>query len=208
MHWRRRLQFAAVIVLVAAYAGLCHYSNFANSSGLGAALALTPVLIIGLSLLWRTRRLLFAVVALAVASLLYLCWPAFERHFSTLYVLQEAGFYTLTAFAFGQSLGAGRVALCTRLADKVHGPLSDQEVVYTRQVTAAWCVFFTLVTLLTLGLYAFAPLRAWSLFANFCVLPLVGLMFVAEYAVRRRRLPQTRRSGILTSVRTYFASAR
>ena len=29
----------------------------------------------------------------------------------------------------------------------------------------------------TLYLYAFATLRLWSLFANFCVLPLIGLMF-------------------------------
>jgi uncharacterized membrane protein len=58
-----------------------------------------------------------------------------------------------------------------------------------------------------LYLYAFATLRLWSLFANFCVLPLIGLMFAVEYAIRRRVLPQVPRRGILAAVRVYFASS-
>jgi uncharacterized membrane protein len=64
-----------------------------------------------------------------------------------------------------------------------------------------------LITAATLILFLFAPLRLWSLFANFCVLPLIGLMFVAEYAVRRRALPQVPRRGILAAVRVYFANS-
>jgi uncharacterized membrane protein len=59
-----------------------------------------------------------------------------------------------------------------------------------------------------LSLFVLAPLRIWSLFANFCVVPLVGLMFLAEYAVRRRVLPQVSRRGILAAIRVYFASSR
>jgi uncharacterized membrane protein len=99
------------------------------------------------------------------------------------------------------------VALCTQLADKVHGPLTPQELRYTRRVTAAWALLFLLITAATLILFVFAPLRLWSLFANFCVLPLIGLMFVAEYAVRRRVLPQVPRRGILAAVRVYFANS-
>jgi uncharacterized membrane protein len=123
------------------------------------------------------------------------------------YLLQEGGFYGLMAASFGLSLLGGRVPLCTQLADKVHGPLTHPEVLYTRRVTAAWALFFLLITAASLGLYVFAPLRIWSLFANFCVLPLIGLMFVAEYAVRRRALPQLPRHGILAAVRVYFASS-
>jgi uncharacterized membrane protein len=105
------------------------------------------------------------------------------------------------------SLLGNRVALCTQLADKVHGPLTPQELRYTRRVTAAWALFFLLITGATFGLFLFTPLRIWSLFANFCVLPLIGLMFVAEYAVRRRVLPQVPRRGILAAVRVYFANS-
>ena len=207
MHWLRRLQFAAVILFIVAYAGLSHYSNsVAKTHDLGVGLAIAPVLTIGLLLIWRWTHLWVAgLLAAAAAVTLSRFWPVLEQNFSDLYLLQESGFYSLMAASFGQSLLGRRVALCTQLADKVHGPLSAQEVTYTRRVTAAWVVFFVSIALVTLGLFEFAPLRIWSFFANFCVIPLMGLMFVAEYAVRRHILPQQRR-GILEAVRVYFAS--
>jgi uncharacterized membrane protein len=209
MRWRRRLQLAAVIAFVFAYAGLSHYSNSAASSrDVGVGLALAPPLMIGLLLIWRCTRLWVALLAAAAAALLlYSYWPALERNFPMVYLLQEGGFYSLMALSFGQSLLGQRQALCTQLADKVHGPLSMQEVRYTRRVTAAWAIFFVLITAATVILYAFASLTAWSLFANFCVLPLIGLMFAGEYAIRRRALPQLPRPGILAAVRVYFADS-
>jgi uncharacterized membrane protein len=209
MRWRRRLQLAAIIAFVVAYAGLSHYSNsVAKTHDLGVALALGPLLAVGLVLIWRWTHLAVALLgAAAVGVVLRHYWPMLEKNFSVVYLLQEAGFYGLMAASFGQSLLGGRVALCTQLADKVHGPLTPQEVLYTRRVTAAWTLFFILITAATLSLFVFAPLRIWSLFANFCVLPLIGLMFVAEYAVRQRVLPQVPRPGILAAVRVYFASS-
>jgi uncharacterized membrane protein len=208
MYWRRRLQLAAIIVFVVAYAGLSHYSNtVAATRDWGVALALGPVLVIGIALVWRWTHLPVALLAAAAAAvLLHHYWPAMEKNFPVVYLLQEGGFYSLMAASFGLSLRRHRVALCTQLADKVHGPLTPQELLYTRRVTAAWGLFFLVMTAVTLILFVSAPLRIWSLFANFCVVPLMGLMFVAEYAVRRRVLPQVPRRGILAAVRVYFAS--
>ncbi|MEP6884394.1 MAG: hypothetical protein ABJC66_06570 [Gammaproteobacteria bacterium] len=208
MSWRRRLQLAAVIAFVVAYAGLSHYSNsFAKTHDLGVGLALGPVLAVGLALVWRWTHPLVALLAGAAAALLLRHnWPLLERNFSVVYLLQEAGFYSLMAASFGLSLRRHEVALCTQLADRLHGPLTGQELRYTRQVTAAWMIFFIAITLATLALFASAPLRIWSLFANFFVVPLIGLMFAAEYAIRRRVLPQVQRRGILAAVRVYFAS--
>ncbi len=111
------------------------------------------------------------------------------------------------AAGFGRSLLADRVALCTQFADRLHGPLSAREVLYTRRVTAAWALFFGLISAATLSLFRWAPPSYWSFFANFCTLPLVGMMFVVEYAVRRRVLPQLRRNGIIATVRVYLASS-
>ena len=209
MGWRRRLQLAAVILFVVAYAALSHYSNsVAKTHDLGVGLAVGPVLTVGLLLLWRWTHPGVALLAvMAVAALLRQYWPVLERSFAWVYLIQEGGFYSLLAASFGQSLLGDRVALCTQLADKIHGPLTPQELIYTRRVTAAWALFFILIVVVTVGLFLFAPLRIWSLFANFCVLPLIGLMFVAEYAVRKRALPQVRRRGILAAVRVYFASS-
>lgn len=208
MGWRRRLQVAALIAFVVAYAGLSHYNNsVAKTHDLGVALALGPVLAAGLALIWRWTQLPAALLAAAAAALLLrLYWPLLERNFSLVYLLQEAGFYSLMAASFGLSLRRHEVALCTRLADKVHGPLSAREVRYTRQVTAAWTIFFLLITLATIALFALAPLRVWSLFANFFAVPLMVLMFAVEYAVRRRVLPQVQGAGLLAAVRVYFAS--
>jgi uncharacterized membrane protein len=203
----RRLQFTAAVIFVAAYAGLSHYSNsVAATHDLGVVLAVAPVLTLSLALVWRWSRPWVAVLLAAASGvLLRLFWPLLERNFTDVYLLQEGGFYTLMAASFGQSLRRGRVALCTHIADQVHGPLNAREVTYTRRVTAAWAIFFVVIAGVTLALFEFAPLRVWSFFANFCVIPLVGLMFAAEYAVRRHALPHQRR-GILEAVRVYFAS--
>ena len=208
MSGRRSLQLAAIIAFVVAYALLSHYSNsVAKTHDVGVGLALGPVLLVGLALVWRwTHWLVALLTAAAAAFLLRHYWPMLERNFSVVYLLQEAGFYSLMAASFGLSLRKHEVALCTHLADRIHGPLSAQELRYTRSVTAAWTLFFLAITLVTFALFAFAPLRIWSLFANFYVLPLIGLMFIAEYAVRRRVLPQVQRRGILAAVRVYFAS--
>ena len=209
MRWRRRLQLAAIIAFIVAYAGLSHYSNsVAKTHNLAVWLALGPVLTVGLLLLWRwTHPLVVVPAAAAAALLLRNYWPILEMNFPVVYLLQEGGFYSLMALSFGQSLLKRREALCTQLADKVHGPLTPQELLYTRRVTAAWALFFVLITVATVILFVFASLELWSLFANFCVVPLIGLMFAGEYAIRRRVLPQLPRRGILAAVRIYFASS-
>lgn len=98
--------------------------------------------------------------------------------------------------------------LCTQLADKIHGPLTALEQRYTRRVTAAWAIFLSAQVAATLLLFAFAPLRIWSLFVNFCSLPLLLLMFAGEMAVRQRVLPATHQSGLIETLRVYFANPR
>jgi uncharacterized membrane protein len=202
-----RLRIAAVSLLLIAYALLSHYCNTHASRTLGAVLALTPLLGAAFALLWRVAKPLIALLAGIMASvLLYDCRGFFEQHFSIVYLLQECGMYGLLAFGFGHSLRPNEVALCTQLADRLHGPLSEREVRYTRQVTAAWSAFFAAMTLGIVLLYLLAPRGVWSAFVNFIAIPLIALMFVVEYAVRRRVLPESFHSGILATVRIFFAS--
>jgi len=205
---RGRLQLTSIVALLVAYPALSHYSiSIAKTHGWAVALALGPVLSVGFLLIWRRGRLLAALLATPSALLLMHYWPLLESNFSLLYLLQECTVYALLTLSFGHSLRRGSVALCTQLADKLHGPLTPDEVRYTRRVTAAWALFFALIATATCTLFYFAPLHTWSMFANFCVLPLIGLMFAAEYAVRRRVLPQEQPRGILAAVRGYFASS-
>jgi uncharacterized membrane protein len=204
----RRLQLAAVVVFFILYSLLSHYSNSnPKAHDLGAALALAPMLAIAFVLIWRWLGAWPALLtALAVAFLVRHYWPLLTKNFSIVYLVQQCGFYTIMAASFGRSLFRGRVPLCTQLADKVHGPLSIGELRYTRSVTAAWVIFFLLNLAITLVLFEFAPLKDWSIFVNFCSLPLILLMFLAEYAVRRRALPDLKRSGLIATFRVYFAN--
>jgi uncharacterized membrane protein len=205
----RRLQLAAVVLFFIAYSVLSHYSNLnPQAHDLRTMLALAPMLTLGLVLLWRGSGALVALLATAAAAyLLRTFWPLFAQNFSIVYLVQQAGFYSIMGYTFGRSLRRGRVPLCTQLADRIHGPLSALELRYTRNVTIAWVIFFLLNLVATFLLYRFAPLRIWSLFVNFCSLPLILLMFVAEYLVRRRVLPQVQRSGLIATLRVYFADS-
>jgi uncharacterized membrane protein len=208
MRWGRRLQVAAVAVLIAAYAGFSHYSNSnPQARDLATLLALAPMLVLGLILIWRWNGVLLAGLA-GVAALLLLrhYWALLLEEFSVVYLMQQCGFYGLMAWTFARSLFKDRIPLCTDFADRIHGPLSELELRYTRTVTWAWVWFFLANLAVTFILFAFAPLRSWSFFVNFISLPLVLLMFVAEFTVRRRVLPQVQRHGLIATVRIYFSS--
>jgi uncharacterized membrane protein len=200
------LKTAAVCVLILAYATLSHYCNTRGAYRLGTVLALGPAAAVLIALAWQTLRAPLAVLVTVLgALLLYDVWPLLEKNFSVVYLLQECGMDGLLAVGFGGSLRAGRVALCTRLADKLHGPLSAAEIRYTRQVTLAWTVFFAALGVITVALYWEAPLAVWSAFVSFMTLPLMAAMFAAEYLVRGRVLPQTERRGLVATMRVFFA---
>jgi uncharacterized membrane protein len=203
----RRLQLAAVGVLLVAYSVLSHYSNLnPQARSLGTLLALAPLFIISNALLWRVRGAASAAIAAgAEALLLYHFWPLLTPNFAALNLVQQCGFYAILAFSFAFSLRKSRVPLCTQLADRLHGPLTAHELRYTRQVTAAWALFFLGQITASLLLFEFAPLRIWSLFVNFCSPPLILAMFAAEMAVRQRVLPATRHGGLIATLRVYFA---
>ena len=206
----RRLQLAAVVVFFIAYSVLSHYSNlYPEAQNLGAVLSLAPMLTLGLVLIWRWSGAPLALLAAAaVVWPLHEFWPLVTHNFPLIYLIQECGFYAIMAWSFGRSLFKGRVPLCTQLADKVHGPLSALELSYTRKVTVAWAIFFLTNLALMFLLFEFAPLRIWSLYVNFLSLPLILLMFAIEYAVRRRVLPQVKRSNLIATLRVYFSNPR
>src|SRR5277367_1270270 len=80
VHWRRRVQVAAIVVFIVVYAGLSHYANSAaKTRDLAVALALGWVLGFALLLIRRWNRPLTALLAaIAAALLLRRYWPLLE----------------------------------------------------------------------------------------------------------------------------------
>jgi uncharacterized membrane protein len=170
----------------------------------GAALSLVPLLLIAILAARRSRRRAAVLALVAAAALgLWLGWGQLERHFSGLFFLEHAGSNLILAILFGRTLIEGREPLVGRFARAVHGELPPEVVRYTRQVTLAWTAFFVLLFATSCALYLGRFLEAWSLLANIVTPLLVGAMFVIEYAVRLRVLPNWERVGILGGVRAF-----
>jgi uncharacterized membrane protein len=97
--------------------------------------------------------------------------------------------------------------MVSRFAEVIHGKLSPALMRYTRQVTWAWTLYFAAQTSLSLLLFWLAPVAVWSVFANLLNLPLLILMFTAEYGARVILLPPSDRSGPLEAIRAYRQAA-
>ena len=103
---------------------------------------------------------------------------------------------------FARTLKQGRKPLITAIADRVHGSISPEIAIYTRRVTWAWCLFFTMQILISAGLYFFSSLQVWSTFINILNWPLIVLMFICEYAYRVLRY-RDHRSSIFSGLRFF-----
>ena len=198
-------RIGVVAVGIAAYALLVHYVNASGQvSALGAALVMMPVLAAGLALARSPASRGAGLFLLLAAGLVaWRAWPQLERHSALLFWLQDVGLMLFLLAGFGRTLRAGCKPLCVQFAELMHGPLSPAHAAYARQVTLAWTLFFATMAIVSSLLFFLAPLAVWSAFVNFLTLPLVALMFVAEFLVRRRVLAET--SGApLDALRAYL----
>lgn len=202
----RALLAAALLLL---YGLLAHISNADPSlRALGASVAVAPLVLAAWVAAGRAPRpmLTTALIAALLSALLVHFWQQIERNFPLMYLLQQQGAYLLLAAAFGRSLMPGQIALCTRWADRLHGPLPLPVQRYSRNVTIAWTVYFLGASALNLLLFTIAPLPAWSLFANFVCPALALLLFLGEYSLRYLVLPPPHRASIAAMVRAYLHS--
>jgi len=193
---------------LAAYAVLAHLSNaHPDQAPWGPLLAVAPVALAAVLLALRARHRFVALGVCAVAAIVVArLWPELETHYALLYAIQDAGVYAVLAAVFARTLAPGHEPLCAQFAAIVHGPLPPEVARYTRRLTAAWVAFFVALAIADALLFAVLPLAVWSAFANFVTLPLVGVMFAIEYAVRRRALPHLEHRGLLLTLRTVFGS--
>lgn len=202
---RSMLRGVGIALLVIGYSLLAHYTNqSADRAHLGTMVALTPVLIITLLLAWHSPQRIAMLLLLASAMLVLAWqWSTLTQYVGLVYWLQYMSMQIMLFGMFARSLVGGRKPLCTHFAEIVHAPLSLKHVIYARQVTVAWSAFFGAMALTSTVLFFWTSLTTWSFFANFMTWPLVGLMFVAEYWVRRWLLPELRHTHLLDAVRAF-----
>ena len=103
---------------------------------------------------------------------------------------------------FAGSLRAGQTPLVTRIATIMHdGPLPEDLVGYTRQVTALWATVCAALFLSAVLLALFASPRIWSLMTNVVHYLVLGAVFLLEYAWRRVRFRHHEHLGLVQFLR-------
>jgi uncharacterized membrane protein len=196
--------------LAVVYAVFAHYASAMTDVGAWAILLAGAPMLLAVIGVARDNRWGPLIVALAMAALGVLAWlwPTLHNPAGWLYFFQHFGINGALALIFGRTLAGGRQPLVTVFASVVHEEMTPALIRYTRQVTVAWTVFFLACAGLSAGLFFFAPIEAWSVFANILTLPLVGLMFLVENEVRKRILPKRDHLGLKATVRAFRATFR
>jgi uncharacterized membrane protein len=197
-------------ILTVFYVVFAHYVSTTDGIGAWAILvAGVPILLAVVGIARNSRfGLLLIIGVVAALVLLGWLWSTLDNPLVWLYFLQNAGVSSALAILFGRTLMAGRRPLVTTFAAAVHEEMSPLLLRYTRQVTFAWMLFFIVCALVSVMLFFVAPIEAWSWFANVLMLPLIGLMFIVEYGVRKYVLPKRDQVGLITTVRAVCASFR
>ena len=201
----RRARTAAAVLVSVAFAIAAHVAIVEGfSPAIGALLSLVPVTILVIALVRRSRRPAIAIAALALVALgAWLAFPSLELHFPDLFFVEHAGGQLLLAVVFGRTLLRGKEPLVARFARIMHGEIPPHVARYCRGVTIAWTTFFCALFALSFSLYVGGYLAAWSVLANILSPLLVGAMFVIEYLVRMRALPDWERVGLLGGVHAF-----
>jgi uncharacterized membrane protein len=187
--------------VVAAHVGSTGWGN----ASFNAAVGVLPIAVAVLMALWRLPQWwLRGAGVLALGALLAWLWPQLRHNVALLYYLQHLGIHVALGVFFGRSLLGPGDALITRMARRIFAhELSARKVLYTRNVTLAWTVFFFVNALVSTLLFIWAPPAIWSVHANLLTGPLIGLMFLIEHIWRMCVLPPHERPGIAAIVQAY-----
>ena len=117
---------ALLIALALGYALLAHlFTTASQPTALGAVASTAPWALLALVIAWRSAHRVAALLACALlVGLGWHYWELLERNTPWVYYLQHIIMFVALGAAFGVTLRPGQVALCTRLARAVQGPLS------------------------------------------------------------------------------------
>ena len=152
----------------------------------------TATLVLGMLALWGVRARLwgnkgFRTVMVQVGGIALLCvWtfvydsPVFLQQMPVLI----SAFLLVT---FGSSL-MRPPPMIERYARLITPDLSDAEVRHCRVVTWVWVVFFVVNAGIAEALVMWGSVEAWALYVGGIAYLLMGVLFAAEYLVRKFRL--------------------
>lgn len=196
-----------IAVAAAIYLGLDYIATTSHHPPLAMIiLGLAPLCALALATAWKSKaRLPLLLLCIAGALWIAMNLEALRDHAAWIYFIQHAGAMTILGIIFGSTLGRSHAsALCSRIASFiVPEPLDADYLRYTWQVTLAWTIYFAISAALSVLLFFFAPIKAWSIFANLLTPLSLGAMFVAEYLIRLRVQPDGPRVSVIATIQAF-----
>ncbi len=170
-------------------------------------LGLAPLGAAALATAWNAKaRMLLLPLCIACALAIAMNLDNLREHSAWLYFIQHAGAMTFLGITFGSTLGNSHAAaLCSRIASfVVPEPLDADYLCYTWKVTLAWTLYFAISAIVSVLLFFFAPIKVWSIFANLLTPISLGVMFVGEYLIRLRLMPDGPRISVTATIQAYL----
>lgn len=190
-----------------AYLYLCFLVAAApQPPGWAVLIGLLPMAALMLLQAWHVRWRWLALAGCAALFVgAFIGWEMVRSHVAWVYLAQHVGAMGALGLMFGMTLmGRHADAFCSRIAAFVTPePLDAAYLRYTWRVTLAWTVFFWLMLLSSLLLFFWGPITWWSFLANLLTPVLTGAMFVAEYLVRIRVLPDRPHMSVAGTIQAY-----
>lgn len=174
-----------------AYPVLIHLSTLQSEPAfIGLALISLAVAILYSGLLnSRFPQLLLSWLVLLVISAIVLLLNSLQLARYFVYLLPIV-IPWLVSIVFFESLLPGRLPLVADIGEQARGELGEGLYRYATKVTWFWAAVLLLLGLEALLLLLFTPIEVWSVVTSFINYVVIGLIFFAEFALRRRLFPE------------------
>lgn len=203
----RGARWAVLAVLALAYLALGYIGSASPHPPLIALLVgFVPLVAIAAVAAWQSRWRFLSLTVL-VCAVVVLIWQLtwLRDHSAWMFFIQHAGAMGLLAVTFGATLwGAHADALCSKIALLVTPEHMDAVFLrYTWRVTAAWTLFFVVMAVASVMLFALGSLEAWAFLASVMTPVLVPLVFAVEYVIRLRVLPGHSHLNVWQTIKAY-----
>jgi uncharacterized membrane protein len=186
--WRILRVVAATVAIgspIASHAALAMGRGYGAAGGLAAAQAAASGLLLASALPGR-RWLGLVLGAALLAALAAGMQRSPEAGLLAAAGVAHAILYATLLGMFAASLRPGRTSLVTGIARRLNPGFHAGMIPYTRAVTTAWCIFFAAQLAASATLLAAAP-ALWPAFVTTLHAPLVAVMAIGEFLIRRWR---------------------